>query len=255
MEDPVLEWLDRLDEHWCQAGNSPPLQSWLTQLENIDSSKRDEIVSELLRADLNWRLRCNTLVAREELAVDELLKLSVVSEMPDLRKSLVDDEFVYRCETSGTETIDGFAALVSNRLNLSYDELRSHFQQTIIQRRKFEVKLFYVSANSDRPALKYLLGRQLEIGRANESEPPSPAILTGERPRLIIASCREVSVSRQQVLLQREQWSTVRVKNISNKVPISIGGTKQIQPQRQAIVQVPFHLLIGQARVKVEPLP
>lgn len=255
MEDPVLEWLDRLDEHWCQAGHSPPLQSWLEQLDSTDQLKRHEIAEELLRADLNWRLRCNTLVAREELALDELLKLELVSQNSTLRERLLDDEFVYRCETSSTETIDSFAALVANRLNESYDDLRIHFRQTIIARKKLEVRFFDGGPESDRPVLKHLLAIQLEIGRATESEPPPPTLLTGQRPRMIIAGCREVSVSRNQALLSRDQWLTVRVKNISSKVPISIGGTKQIQPQRQAIVQVPFLLVIGQARIKVEAVP
>lgn len=257
MEDPVLEWLDRLDEHWSRSGQSPPLLSWLREIEldaSLSESAADmeELVSELFRADLNWRLRSSATPRTDNLLAAELLEFPQVKTNARLGQQLLDDEFVFRCQSRDNETIEHFAKLVSTELGQSEASLRDHFLQIAIERNPIDIKLFMPAAESDGPVLKCALLKSLEIGRANEKEPPSPALLSGDPARLIVAPPREVSLSRNQILLERDQWSSVKVKNISAKVPITIGDTRQIQPQRSITVQVPFVLLIGKARIRVE---
>lgn len=258
MDDPVLDWLDRLDRHWNQVGQSPPLEDWLDEAKSqlaatTDSAANSELATELLRADLDWRLRQQrSNFKKDQLVAANLLRISLVREAPNLGFSLLDDEYAYRCEFGCGESPEQFAELVSREINQDKDSLLEHFLSTTIERKKIVVKLLNATSSPDAPVIKCPLGKKLEIGRANENEPPAPAFLSGEPARLIVANAREVSISRNQALLLREHWSLIKLKNISRKVPITIGDTKQLQPQRQMIVPVPFVMLLGKARIRVE---
>ena len=259
MEDPVLDWLDRLDEHWQEKSQSPPWKQWLEQARTqeplVDNATAyDELVSELLRADLDWRLRQHDKTQATGLVTAELLQLEQVRNNKKLQHQLLDDEFVFRCQSNEAETIGRFASLVANvtSQDQSSDQWEEHFLNTAIKRKPVEVKLFGPTLERDGPILKCNLNTELEIGRAHENEPPAPAILVGKPRRMIVAHAREVSISRNQVLLRRAEWAAVKVKNISAKVPIVIGDSKQLQPQRQLVAPVPCILSIGKLRIRLE---
>jgi hypothetical protein len=253
IDDPVLLWLDRLDDYWARTDSPPPLGQWIGEIQSTD---RTEIVTELVRADLNWRLRQATHgeIVTSDFVTRSLVPLATEFGGQALVQKLIDDEFVYRCQTEFGTTTKNFAATVAAETGVDPTPVQEHLLQLAIRENPLQLKFFLPQSESDQPALKYRLGKTLEIGRANETEPVAPALMAGPHPRLIIAHCREVSVSRQQIFLVRKEWSIVKVQNSSNKVPISIGETRVVPPKQAMSLPVPFMCVIGKIRIRVDPL-
>ena len=259
MHDPVLEWLDQLDEHWCRTETPPQLSDWIDQLPRNEPQLRDEIVEELARADLSWRIRTAVKNAQrptdaDPLLASDFLKLPIVRNNPELVQRLVDDEYLHCCRADETTEIDRFVGRIGSEFPLEIESQRERLLNIALVEYRLQLLLFSPDSDALGPSVTHALGPSIEIGRATETEPTPPALLKGKRPRLIIAPCRDVSLSRQQVQIDRVQWSSVRVRNTSSKVPIVIDDSTTIKPKHQVTLPAPFVMLVGRFRLKIESI-
>ena len=101
------------------------------------------------------------------------------------------------------------------------------------------LQMTYANANQ-REQLTHEEAGPVEFGR-------SPA-MTGARHQVLV----DDFVSRDQLLIEQFDQDTVRVQNVSGKVPVTLANGTVIGPGSELLVNVPIRLTTGRTNIEIQ---
>lgn len=224
----VSDLLRQLDDHWQRMR---PLDiRHLVEASRGDSRIDDWV--DLLAADLEWRLRVTSPVARSaprsQVAMgDHLVPLpkrveEYLEEFPEVAhdlvalRGLVESEFIALSRWHDPPKIVDFVARFSAVPDLEVT-LREALDEV--------QKIWAVFVEEGLRKVHFLTAGQIEIGRQHGDEPPAPFLVDGGK-RLIVVDRALKKVSRRQAIVTRTALATIELTNTSKSLPMNVSGER-----------------------------
>jgi hypothetical protein len=224
----VGDLLRQLDDHWQR---SRPLDiRHLVEAARGDSRIDDWV--DLLAADLEWRLRVTSPVARsvprsqvatgDRLAPPPKRVEEYLAEFPEVAhdlvalRGLVESEFIALSRWHDPPKIADFVTRFSAVPDLEVT-LREALDEV--------QKIWAVFVDMGLKKVHFLTAGQIEIGRQHGDEPPAP-FLADAGKRLIVVDRALKKVSRRQAMVTRTALATIELTNTSKSLPMNVSGER-----------------------------
>ncbi|HBE67670.1 MAG TPA: hypothetical protein DDW52_05925 [Planctomycetaceae bacterium] len=243
--------LEELDDRWASDGSECQAIQEIAASLPRDLSNRDEAITELCSADLEWQWRhyCSKVgIFTEQNPLDSVSN-SLMSRYSNLIKELKDQSRArerlalaeWRARSAWGDQPDILEFSESTGVLLaSQNKLAAELE---------ELAALRIHVRTPDDEFETFVGSEFVIGRQQASESPPP-FWNPEKRRLIVAKLEQTDISRKQLRITRTRMHEVAIKNISRNVSIAIHRSRLAPGETKRII-TPVKALLGGTRVTI----
>lgn len=243
--------LEELDDRWASDGSA--CQAILEIADSLppDLGDRDEAITELCSADLEWQWRhyCSKVGVFTEQDPLNTVSNSMLSRYANLIRGLKDEtrarerlalaEWRARSAWGDQPDIQEFSESTGMPLGCE-KELAAELE---------ELSALRIHVKTAEEEFETTVGSEFVIGRQQVAEPPPP-FWNPDHQRLIVAKLEQTDISRKQLRVTRTRMHEVAIENISRNVSIAIHRS-QLRPGETSRIITPVKVRLGGTRVTI----